>query len=285
MIQLLDTHQHLVYRAQAGYGWTDGIPPLAEGDFTLEDYAGLVASLGVKGSLFMETGVDDPDYQAETRFALGLAEKSDSGILGIIASIRPEEDEGFEAWLEECCAAGNVVGFRRVLHVVDNDMSTSGTFRSNIRKLGERGKVFDLCFTAGQLSIAADLAKSCDNTKLVLNHCGVPDIASGSMDTWKKDISNLAKLPHLVCKLSGLMAYCKPGESSLEAIQPYVDHVLEAFGPGRMVWGSDWPVVNLAKGLPEWISVTREILGQLSEVEAEQIASGTAEQTYGVKAS
>jgi predicted TIM-barrel fold metal-dependent hydrolase len=78
------------------------------------------------------------------------------------------------------------------------------------------------------------------------------------------------------------MAYCAPGTSSLEKIQPYVDHVLNCFGANKMVWGSDWPVVNLGKGLPEWITVTRKILDKLSTDEANAIANGTAQTVYKV---
>ena len=78
------------------------------------------------------------------------------------------------------------------------------------------------------------------------------------------------------------MAYCAPGTSSLETIHPYVDHVLNCFGPQRMVWGSDWPVVDLGKGLPEWINVTRQILSKLSEDEATSIANKNAQLIYKV---
>ena len=282
MISLLDTHQHLVYREKASYGWTKDIPPLAEGNFTLDDYKTLTEGLGIGGTLFMETGVDDPDYQQETRFVKSLAENADDGMIGLISSIRPESDEGFETWLEETIAMG-VVGYRRILHVMPDDTSQSDIFRNNVRKIGVSGKTFDICFLPGQLPIACELAKACENTKLILNHCGVPDIAGNGLDPWRQDIKALAQIPNVICKLSGLMAYCAPGTSSLETIEPYVDHVLNCFGPNRMVWGSDWPVVNLAKGLPEWIAVTRKILGKLSADEASSIAYGTAQIVYKVK--
>lgn len=282
MISLLDTHQHLVYREKASYGWTKDIPPLAEGNFTLDDYKTLTEGLGIGGTLFMETGVDDPDYQQETRFVKSLADNSDNGMIGLISSIRPESDEGFETWLEETIAMG-VVGYRRILHVMPDDTSQSDIFRKNVRKIGVSGKTFDICFLPGQLPVACELAKACENTKLILNHCGVPDIAGNGLDPWRQDIKALAQIPNVICKLSGLMAYCAPGTSSLETIEPYVDHVLNCFGPNRMVWGSDWPVVNLAKGLPEWIAVTRKILGKLSADEASSIAYGTAQIVYKVK--
>lgn len=282
MISLLDTHQHLVYREKASYGWTKDIPPLAEGNFTLDDYKTLTEGLGIGGTLFMETGVDDPDYQQETRFVKSLADNSDNGMIGLISSIRPESDEAFETWLEETIEMG-VVGYRRILHVMPDDTSQSDIFRKNVRKIGVSGKTFDICFLPGQLPVACELAKACENTKLILNHCGVPDIAGNGLDPWRQDIKALAQIPNVICKLSGLMAYCAPGTSSLETIEPYVDHVLNCFGPNRMVWGSDWPVVNLAKGLPEWIAVTRKILGKLSADEASSIAYGTAQTVYEVK--
>mgnify|MGYP001250809643 FL=1 len=282
MISLLDTHQHLVYREKASYGWTKDIPLLAEENFTLDDYKTLTEGLGIGGTLFMETGVDDPDYQQETRFVKSLADNSDNGMIGLISSIRPESDEAFETWLEETIEMG-VVGYRRILHVMPDDTSQSDIFRNNVRKIGVSGKTFDICFLPGQLPIACELAKACENTKLILNHCGVPDIAGNGLDPWRQDIKALAQIPNVICKLSGLMAYCAPGTSSLETIEPYVDHVLNCFGPNRMVWGSDWPVVNLAKGLPEWIAVTRKILGKLSADEASSIAYGTAQIVYKVK--
>ena len=282
MINLLDTHQHLVYRDKFSYGWTKDIPPLAKDNFTLKEYKSLTDGLGIGGSLFMETGVDDPDYQEETRFVHSLADDQDSGLSGLIASIRPENDEGFETWLDETINMG-VVGYRRILHVVPDEMSQRDTFRNNVRKIGIAGKPFDMCFLPGQLPVALELAQTCDNTSLILNHCGVPNIAEDGLDPWRQNIEALSQLPNVTCKLSGLMAYCAAGTASLEKIKPYVDQVLNCFGPNRIVWGSDWPVVNLAKGLPEWITVTREILSKLSNDEAAAIANGTAQTVYKVK--
>ena len=281
MIPLLDTHMHLVYRDKASYGWTKDIPPLAEDNFKLEDYNTLTEGLGIGGTMFMETGVDDPDYQKETRFVKSLSDDPNSGLRGLIASIRPENDEGFETWLNETIKIG-VAGYRRILHVVPDEMSQSDIFRTNVRKIGTSEKSFDICFLPKQLPVALELAQACDNTSLVLNHCGVPNIAGDELDPWRKDIEALAQMPNVICKLSGLMAYCAPGTSSLEKIQPYVDHVLNCFGPNKMVWGSDWPVVNLGKGLPEWITVTRKILDKLSTDEANAIANGTAQTVYKV---
>ncbi len=279
MARLLDTHQHLVYPEIAGYGWTADIPPLAGKAFPLERYKELTAAADIAGTLFMETGVDDADYKAEARFVAGLAKQKGSNIAGIIASCRPEDDIGFAEWLDECEELG-VVGYRRILHVMPDELSTTETFRANVRALGVRDKPFDLCVLPNQLQLGAELVHACDNTTFVLNHCGVPDIAGGGLDPWRESMTALAALPNVNCKLSGILAYCAPGEANEAAIRPFVDHVLEVFGPERMVWGSDWPVIELANGLQDWLEVTDAILGALSFDEASAIGYRNATTIY-----
>ena len=278
-MELIDTHLHLIYRERLGYAWTSNIPPLATGDFTLADYTALKAGHKVAGTIFMETGVDDADYRAETRFVAGLV--GQAGLLGQIASCRPEEDAGFEDWLDECEGL-NVCGFRRILHVMPDDLSQSATFRRNLAKIGARGRAFDICVLSRQLAIATDLAKACPDQPLVLDHCGVPDIAGGGFADWAKGIDAIASLPHVHVKLSGISAYCGPGSANLATLQPWVDHVLGAFGADRMLWGGDWPVVNLGAGLPEWITLTRALLTSMSTTEQGQVAQLTAKRVYRV---
>ncbi|CAN1511687.1 COG3618 Predicted metal-dependent hydrolase of the TIM-barrel fold [Paracoccaceae bacterium] len=278
-MDFIDTHLHLIYRDKLGYGWTSGIPPLATGDFTLDDFAALTKGQGVTGALAMEAGVDDADYQTEARFVAGLV--GQSGLLGQIASCRPEEDAGFDQWLDECEGL-HVHGFRRILHVMPDDLSQTPTFRRNLAKIGARGWAFDICMLARQLPLALELARACPDQPLVLDHCGVPDIAGGGFADWATAMTKLAALPHVHVKLSGISAYCAPGTAGLATLKPWVDHVLTAFGPGRVVWGSDWPVVNLGIGLPDWIALTRDLLANLSVAEQGQIAQGNARRVYRV---
>ncbi|MDP2741059.1 MAG: amidohydrolase [Pseudorhodobacter sp.] len=282
-MDLIDCHQHLIYRDRFGYGWTSGIPALAQGDFTAQDYRRITAGGGIAASVVMECGVDDADYQPEARFVAGLMQDRALGIVGQIASCRPENDAGFTDWLDEAAGLG-VVGYRRILHVVPDGLSQSAGFRANLRAIGRRGLPFDMCFLARQLPLALDLARACDEMVLVLDHCGVPDIAGGAFEAWARGITDLAALPHVVCKLSGISAYCAPGSASTATLRPWVDHVLASFGPERMLWGSDWPVVNLGAGLPGWTSITAELLAGLSPAEHHAIAQGTARRVYRLSA-
>jgi len=284
MIPLLDTHQHLIYPDRVSYGWVADIPDLAGKAFTLADYRKLTVGMGVGGSLFMETGVDDGQEVLETRMAGSLASSEESGILGFVATCRPEMNEGFDRLVDEAVGLG-AVGFRRILHVVPDDLSRSETFRANVREIGSRCLTFDMCFLARQLPIALELARACADTQFILDHCGVPDIAGGGLDPWRAHMTALGELHNVYCKLSGILAYCAPGEAGPEDIGPYVDHVLEAFGPTRIVWGSDWPVVNKGGGLPHWIDLTRRILERLSADEARAIAWDNAVRVYDLKRS
>ena len=275
----IDTHQHLIYRNRFSYDWTAGIEPLANSDFTLEDYKTQASNADIAGTLFMEADVNDQDYQEESRFISGLV--GSQGMLGQIASCRPEKNEGFDAWLDECLVL-NVKGFRRILHVMPDELSQSDLFRSNVRKIGKAGFPFDLCVLARQLPIASDLVRSCDEQQFVLNHCGVPDIAAGAFDEWATGIDALSALPNVAVKVSGISAYCSPGTVSVDTLNPWTDHVLNRFGSERIVWGGDWPVVNLGFGLPEWIDATRCLISELSADEQARIASENAQAIYNL---
>ncbi|MGI9355689.1 MAG: amidohydrolase family protein [Rhizobiaceae bacterium] len=279
MLPLLDTHQHLIYRDKLTYAWADNVPVLSTGDFTIDDYHALVAGRGVAGSIFMEA--DAGDYCAETRMVAELVADPENRLLAIISSCRPEEDEGFDDWIEECGSLP-VVGFRRLLHEVDDSVSQGETFRRNVARIGRRGFTFDIVCRSDQLPIAHEFAVSCDDMTLVLDHCGVPDIAGGETESWFFGIKNMAALPHVCAKISGVLAYCAPDNATLEAVRPYVEHVIASFGTERLVWGSDWPVVNMGADLRQWIDVFRALIGDLSESEAAGIAHKNAERIYGV---
>jgi predicted TIM-barrel fold metal-dependent hydrolase len=284
MHALFDTHQHLIYRGKLGYAWAEQIPALQGQSFTLEDYHRLTAGKGVAGSLFME--VDADDFRAEAHHIATLAQDPGAGIRGLILSCRPESAEAeFDAWLERCTNLGadvGTVGLRRILHEAPDDLSQSPLFRRNLAKLGRRGLVFDLCVRADQLPLAAALVAACPDVSFVLDHCGVPDIAGGDFAQWRQGLTRMGGFEIVVCKISGVLAYCAEGAADAQAIAPYVAHVIESFGPDRALWGSDWPVVNLRADLPGWIDIFRGLIADLSDAEQQAICNGTAQRVYGV---
>lgn len=276
MIPILDTHQHLIVTELMPYSWTNAHAPLKNRAFGTADYLRASAGAGIARTIFMEASPDN--WRAEAPFVYKLAAREDSIIEGVIAGCRPEDD-GFEAYLNEI-AHPKLVGLRRICHVEPDELSGQPRFVENVRRLGNLNLTFDLCFAARQLPLAADLARACPDVTFVLDHCGNPVIAESEWDGWRKYIGQLARLPNVNCKISGVLAYCKPGEANTQTVRPYVEACIEAFGWNRVVWGSDWPVCNLRATLAQWVETSRTIVAGASQDEQRGLFAGNAERIY-----
>lgn len=276
----IDTHQHLLYPDRFRYAWTDGLPPLAQCPFTLAEYREAAKGCDIAGTIFMEVDVPETDSGAEAKFFCELAHDPKNQLLGVIASARPE-NENFPAYLDSI-RDPKLVGLRRILHVVPDEVSQSARFRMNVAALGAAGLTFDICMLARQLPLAARLADACPNTRLVLDHCGVPDIAGGGLDPWRANIRELAKREHLHCKISGIIAYAAAGAISPDTFRPYVEHVIACFGWNRVVFGGDWPVCNLTGSLGRWCEILDAIVAQESAANRARLFSENARAVYRV---
>jgi len=277
-MQLIDTHQHLILRESLGYAWTEGIPALS-GNFSRADYGSLVEGRGVIGTVFMETGVDDADYQREARLVAKMVGTAELAMFGQIAACRPEQDLGFQSWLDECRRL-NVVGFRRILQGMPDDTSKAESFRRNTRLIGAAGWPVDLCFAARQLDIAADLVRACPEVSFVLDHFGTNKMAPGGFDGWRDGMARLAELPNLWVKFSGATAYVPPDAGPQNPVGAVAETALDLFGPKRLIWGGDWPMVDLGVGLPGWIDMTHHLLAHLSADERALIGHRNARSFY-----
>lgn len=275
---IFDTHLHLVDRARLSYPWLTKGHPLNR-DWRYEEYEATARRIGITDALHMEVDVAETDIDAETAFVAELMQRPGSILRGAVSNARPES-AGFEAWLERMDRKV-VKGVRRVLHVVQDEVSTTPLFRANVARLGAAGLPFDIVMLARQLPLARALVDACPQTQFVLDHCGVPDIAGGAFEPWAAEITELARRPQLCLKLSGISAYTAGGWT-LESLRPWVAHVLEAFGPERMVWGSDSPVCTLHSDLAEWVAATQALLADLSAAERAAILQGNARRIWRV---
>jgi predicted TIM-barrel fold metal-dependent hydrolase len=278
-IPILDTHQHLVYPERYRYSWAAEIPQLTGKAFRYDDYLKAIEGTGVSQTIFMESDAGDPKWRDETKFVQELAATSGSLIKGLIANCRPEEESGFEAYVESVLSP-RLVGFRRILHTVPDELSQKPCFSVNVRLLAKYGRTFDLCVLARQIPLAMALAEKCPDVQFILDHCGVPEIASARLDPWRQYIREIAKFPNVACKISGVMAYCAPGQATLEAVRPYVEHCLEQFGWDRVVWGSDWPVCTITTDLRTWVDVTRRLIAAAAELDQRKLLRDNATRIY-----
>lgn len=279
---LIDTHLHLIDKTALNYPWLASAPAL-DRDYLFATYRQEAERCGISSALHMEADAAPDLMHAETEYIQKTARESGGFIKGAIVSCRPE-DAGFSDDLQQQRSNGLVKGFRRVLHVMPDDFSAQPLFRNNIRQIQGSGLTFDLCVLPHQLDKAAALADVAPDMTFILDHCGIPDIKSGALESWKKGISELSKRKNVVAKISGVVAYCNADSWNVGTLRPYVEHVIDAFGWDRVVWGSDWPVCTLASpaggGLSVWVAATHALLEGCSESEKTKLLSENARRIW-----
>ena len=274
-MRILDTHLHLVYQDRFAYPWLDGVPALNR-QWTHEAYFAEARGLGIESAIHMEVDVAEADMFAETAFVTTLAD-----VVGAIAAARPEH-RGFPDHLQRLASEiPTLKGLRRVLHVVPDEVSQADLFVENIQRLADYRLTFDLCLRADQLPLGAALVRQCPDVQFVLDHCGVPDIAAQALDPWRRHIAELAALPNVVGKVSGVVAYAGP-DWTVETLRPFVEHVIESFGWDRVVWGSDHPVCTLTANLTRWVEATHALIAGASEDEKAKLLHRNAERVYRI---
>lgn len=276
-MRIIDTHLHLVYPNRLRYPWIAKEPALQR-SFTLDEYLAQARPAGITEMIHMEVDVAEADMEKETEFVTSLGQ----GVVAAIAACRPEL-ESFPAYLEKAAANPRVKGFRRVLHVVPDEIGTRPIFAENIGRLAAYGLSFDFCVLPRQIPTAAAIAKACPDVQFILDHCGVPDVKSGELDPWRDHMRSIAALPNVACKISGIVAYADPMGWSVADLKPYVEHVIACFGWDRVVWGSDWPVCTLTADLGRWVAATRQLTAGASRDEQERLLHRNAERIYRLR--
>jgi len=277
---IVDTHLHVIDQTALDYPWLAEVEPLNR-NWTYDAYKLEARRAGIDATFHMEVDVAPERIEDETAYIGTLADRPNSLIVAAIASCRPE-DEGFPAYLERQQANPLVKGFRRVLHVMQDDLSESPRFRENIKLLAGTGLTFDLCVLPRQLDKAIALADLAPDVTFILDHCGVPDIAGDARQPWQDGITELAKRPNVVAKVSGVVAYADAETWIADTLRPWVEHTIESFGWDRVVWGSDWPVCTLGGGLMAWVAATHALLEGASEDERRKLLSENARRIWSL---
>jgi predicted TIM-barrel fold metal-dependent hydrolase len=271
--EILDTHLHIIDQDRLRYPWLADVPALNR-NFPLATYLAEAQPLGIGAALHMEVDVAETDQEAETDFVLSLG----APVLAAVASGRPEHAD-FPAYLDRIAAIPGLRGLRRILHTSPDEVGQAPIFAENLRRLAAHDLSFDLCVLARQLPIAVRLVRACPDVRFVLDHCGVPDIVAGDFASWRGGITEIAALPNVVCKISGIVAY-GGADWTVAGLRPYVEHCIAAFGWDRVVWGSDWPVCTLHADLTRWVKASRLLTSGCSEDERERLFHRNARRVY-----
>lgn len=271
---IIDTHLHLVDLGRLRYPWLDEVP-LLNRTFTLQEYLREAAPAGITAMLHMEVDVAEADMEAETALVTSIG----TPVIGAIAACRPENAD-FEAFFERVGANPAVKGFRRVLHTGAHEQIGTARFIRNIGLLARSGHPFDFCVSPRHIPLVRALAKACPGVQFVLDHCGMPDIKGREYQPWDGHVRELAQLPNVACKISGVIAYADPQNWSVDDLRPYVEHCIECFGWDRVVWGSDWPVCTKTADLSRWVAATHELTAGASSSEKARLLSENARRIY-----
>jgi predicted TIM-barrel fold metal-dependent hydrolase len=272
-MRIIDTHLHLIYLDRFSYPWLAGEPALNR-QASAESYFAEADGLGIEGALHMEVDVAEKDIVGETAFMTQVHPK----VIGAVAGARPEYAD-FPAQLEKLAAIKGTKALRRILHTVPDELSQTPLFAENVRLLAARNLNFDLCLRADQLPIGMKLVDQAPEVQFVLDHCGVPKVADKELDPWRAYITDMARRPNVVAKISGVVAYAGK-DWTVDDLRPFVEHVIESFGWDRVVWGSDHPVCTLTANLTRWVNATHEIIAGASEDEKSKLLSRNAERIY-----
>jgi predicted TIM-barrel fold metal-dependent hydrolase len=169
---------------------------------------------------------------------------------------------------------------RRILHVVPDAVSYSPHFIPNLQALAQHNLSFDLCFFARQLPLAMRLVRACPDTQFILDHCGNPDLTNDDLSVWRAAINELARLPNLVCKVSGIVVNTKPEGWTADDLRPVVEHLIETFGWDRLLFGSDWPVCTAAASFSQWVDALTGITKSAGAENQRKLFQTNAERVY-----
>jgi L-fuconolactonase len=261
MIPIVDTHVHLWDIARLKYPWLQTVPTINR-NFLIEDYAEASSHFEVQSMVVVQGECLPEQYREEIQF---LSEQAalDPRIQGIVAYAPVENEREFDDALEFFSATDLVKGVRR-MYDEDPALCCSRTFIRNLRWLPAFGLTFDVSVKPHALNHTIKMIEQCPETSFVLDHLGKPDIKGGDIATFRKHIDALAVLPNVKAKLSGLVTEADHNAWKKEDLIPYVTYAFEKFGAGRLMFGSDYPVVAQAASYKTWLTILLEILEGIS---------------------
>lgn len=276
---IIDSHVHLLDQKRFGYAWAAGAPALKR-DWTPDDLAASAKPYAIEGFVFVEVDVDAGRHLDEAQWVEDLA-RSDRRVRGCVACLPLERGEAIEPEIDRLAKLSVVRGVRRLIqNQPDPEFGLRPEFLEAIRLLPKRNLSFDICVFHHQLPNTLEMMRRCPDVSFVLDHIGKPGIKAGLIDPWRRHIREMAALPNVVCKLSGVTTEADHASWSREQLRPYIDHVIESFGVDRVMYGGDWPVSELAGRYTQWLETLDWATSQLTRAEKRKLFRDNAIKAY-----
>jgi len=276
---IIDAHQHYWKLERGDYDWLTSDLANLYRDFMPDDLRPLLTANGVVGTIAVQAAATE----AETLFLLELA-KTNPTILGVVGWVDMEVPDAI-ARIDHLLDIGGglLKGFRPMIQdIEDIDWILKPSLDPIFKALEERDLVFDALVLPKHLrNLEARLIKH-PNLRVVIDHAGKPPIAQRSRSGWIAAMKRLAQLPNVYCKLSGLVTEAD-NEWREADIQPYINDIFKLFSPQRVIWGSDWPVLNIASNYDVWFDLARRNCESFDASARDGVFGKTAVECYQVK--
>ncbi|MAV46876.1 MAG: amidohydrolase [Alphaproteobacteria bacterium TMED89] len=277
MTASIDAHQHFWQLARGDYGWlTPELKPIYR-DFMPEDLRPLLDACGIDATIAVQAA----PTVAETEFLLSLAARH-SWIAGVVGWADLEAADAAEAITALAQTQPKLVGLRPMIQdIPDQEWMLQDRLAPALAAMAANDLTFDALVLPRHLPVLSEFLQRYPNVRVIIDHGAKPQIRDHDFEPWASQMQDLAsRYPGVYCKLSGLATEARPEQVKAEDLRPYAGHLLQAFGPDRLIFGSDWPVVRCATDYQKWFEAVGGYTRALSAGEKAAVMGGNAAKAY-----
>lgn len=273
---MIDTHVHFWKYDARRDAWITDDMKLLQQDYLPEHLSVTLRRNGVEGVV----AVQADQSELETHFLKELADTHPliRGVVGWTDLLSPDLPQRLHYFSQYPV----IKGWRHIVQAEPDEFLLNPAFQAGVRKLAEFNYTYDLLVYHRQLPAALQFLDQVPDQKIVIDHCAKPDIRHKHIADWKRDMQAAARHPNLYCKLSGLFTEAAWKEWSAADFYPYLDVVFEAFGPERLMFGSDWPVMLLSGIYVQWVSLLEKYMEAMDEDDRHRVMGGNAMRFYNL---
>jgi L-fuconolactonase len=277
---IIDSHVHIWDTARFPIPWLENLPSLNK-RIWIDDYFAATGNLNVEGFVYMQVEVAPPYALIEAQTIAALAEV-DPRVLAIVPWAPLEEGEKVRIFLEQMVAISpKIKSIRRIVQgEADPEFCLQPGFIRGNQILPEYGLTSEICCYSNQLAANIELVRQCPGTEFILNHIAKPNIRGNEFEPWASQMTELAGLGNVVCKISGATTEANIENWTIDDVRPYVEYALNAFGEDKVLFGSDWPVVTQAASYPRWVETVQEITKDFTDVQKRKLWKDNAVRFY-----
>lgn len=276
---IVDSHVHLADPQRFGYAWTKNAPSLNR-TVLPEHLTKAAAPVQIDTIVFVEVDVDDPQQVAEAEWIESLGAR-EPRLKGMVASLPLERGNAVQGDLERMLRCQRLRGIRRLIqNQKDPDFCLQPKFIEGLKLLAKHDLVFDICIFHHHLPNAIKMVRQCPELRFVLDHIAKPAIKAGAFEPWGKNLKELASLPNVVCKISGVTTEADHKSWTREQLKPYIAHAIESFGFDRVMYGGDWHVLELAGTYPQWVEIVDWVIAGATPEEQRKLYRDNAIRAY-----